>query len=60
MEIAIVTTEHIGVSALGGLHHIKIVGITERGEIRLIEKNGLTHLLQELGVVVNFFLGQRG
>jgi hypothetical protein len=58
VEIPIVATEHVGIAALGGLHHIEIVRIAQRSMVRVIEYHRLAHLLSELRIVVEFALGQ--
>jgi hypothetical protein len=59
VEISIVAAEHVGLTALGGLHHIKVVGIAQRGVVWVTKYHHLAYLLQELRVVVEFVIGQR-
>jgi len=52
MKIPIIAAQDICVAALGGLHHIEVIGIAQRRVIGRIDNYGFRDILQELCVVV--------
>jgi hypothetical protein len=59
MKVAVIAAEHVRRTALGGLHHTKIAGITQRGVVRRAENHHLRDILQELSVVVKLEIRER-
>jgi hypothetical protein len=59
VKIAVIATEHIGFPPLGGLHHIKVIGVAQRSVIRLFDYNRLADILKELRVAVEFVFRER-
>jgi len=59
VEIPVIATEYIGVATFCGLHHVKIVGISQRGVVRVAKYYRLAYVLQELRIVVEFVIGKR-